>query len=168
MKSAKQEIWDAARARSQFTVSELRAATYQHRHAVVEYLLRWTAAGYLQAHEDTPDTYSWRRAAPQIAPLVTHGGKILKGGTGLNRVMHALRVLGTPTVDEVAATAEVTPRTAGHYLRLMVNKGLACRETAPSLWRPARFRWLHPEPVTLVASETRGLLVTPLREARRG
>jgi len=168
MKSAKQEIWDAARARPQFTVSEVRAATYQHRNTVVEYLLRWTAAGYLQAHEDEPHTYSWRREAPETAPLVTPGGKQIERSTGLNRVARALRALGAPTVAEVAAIAEVTPRTAGHYLRLMVEHGLACRETAPSLWRPARFRWLHPAPVTLVASETRGLLVTPLREARRG
>lgn len=168
MKSPRQYVWEAARARNRFTVTELRQACYVHRNLVAEYLMRWTAAGFLQAHEDERQTFSWRKHGPSSVPTVTRGGKILDSAPGVERIGRATRAIGPATASEIAAVASVAPQTARHYLRLMQQHGLVRRLNNPTRHRPAKLEWISHVPVVLGVSATQGLIVTPLSEASHG
>lgn len=165
IKPARQHVWDEARQRAKFTVTDIRSAAYAHRNLVVEYLMRWTAAGFLQAHEDEPQTFSWRRQAPEFVPLVTRGGKLAEQSTGIERTARAARALRVATPAEIAAIAEIAPQTARQYLRLFRKAGLIRRVNNPTRLRAAHLEWVCPHPV-LVEFVKGALVVSPLKGGR--
>jgi len=163
IKPARQHVWDEARKREKFTVTDIRTASYAHRNLVVEYLMRWTAAGFLQAHEDKPQTFSWRRPAPELAPLVTRGGKLAEQSTGIERTARAARGLRVATPAEIAAIAEIAPQTARQYLRLFRKAGLIRRVNNPTRLRAAQLEWVWPHPVLVKLVAGGELVVSPLK-----